>query len=120
MKFKSVIGQKGVRDQLIRSAVENRVSHALMFHGPEGSGKLPLALSFAQYLVCSDPSDEDSCGVCPSCLKAEKNIHPDIHFVFPVVTGKGFTNPVSDNFISSWRSQIESDQYFLVWSIRRA
>ncbi len=111
MKFKSVIGQKGVRDQLIRSTMENRVSHALMFHGPEGSGKFPLALSFAQYLVCSDPGNEDSCGVCPSCQKAEKNIHPDIHFVFPVASLRSITKPVSDHFIQDWRKYLDSCTY---------
>lgn len=111
MMFKSVIGQKKVRDQLIRSAMENRVSHALMFHGPNGSGKLPLALSFAQYLVCSDPGPEDACGVCPSCLKALKCIHPDIHFVYPVATLRGITKPVSDHFIEDWRKYLDSYSY---------
>ena len=112
MLFKSVIGQEGIRDQLIHAASENRVSHALLFHGPAGSGKFPLALAFAQYLNCSNPGPDDSCGVCPSCKKAEKNIHPDIHFIFPVVTGSlGKDAPVSDHFIYKWREYLEAFPY---------
>ena len=112
MLFKSVIGQEGIRDQLIRATRENRVSHALLFHGPAGSGKFPLALAFAQYLNCSNPGPDDSCGVCLSCKKAEKNIHPDIHFIFPVVTGSlGKDQPVSDHFIYKWRDYLEAFPY---------
>lgn len=111
MLFKSVIGQNGVRDQLIRAAKENRVSHALLFHGPSGCGKFPLALAFAQYLNCEDPGKEDSCGVCRSCLKAQKNIHPDIHFVYPVVNGLKVLTPVSDDFIDEWREYLKTTDY---------
>jgi DNA polymerase-3 subunit delta' len=111
MMFKSVIGQETVRDQLIKSAREKRVSHALLFHGPPGCGKFALALSFAQYLNCSDPGSSDSCGVCPSCLKAKKNIHPDIHFIFPVANIKANTKPVSDHFLEDWREYLGSVSY---------
>jgi len=112
MSFKSVIGQEALRDQLIHSTRENRVSHALLFHGPPGSGKFPLAVAFAQYLNCSDPGPEDACGVCPACQKAEKFIHPDIHFVFPVITGtKAGSEPVSDNFIADWREYLAESPY---------
>lgn len=111
MLFKSVIGQELIREHLIRATRENRVSHALLFHGPAGSGKFPLALAFAQYLNCSDPGPDDSCGVCPSCRKAEKFIHPDIHFVFPVITTKGNSEPISDNYIDKWRSYLTEFTY---------
>ena len=112
MQFKDIIGLESVKSQFIQTVKENRVSHAQLLVGPKGIGKLPLAIAFAQYVSCLDQKENDSCGVCSSCKKYQKLIHPDLHFVFPVVTGKGFTNPVSDNFIDSWRSQIESDLYF--------
>lgn len=112
MQFKDIIGLESVKSQFIQTVKENRVSHAQLLVGPKGVGKLPLAIAFAQYVSCLDRKENDSCGVCSSCKKYQKLIHPDLHFVFPVVTGKGFTNPVSDNFISNWRSQIESDHYF--------
>jgi DNA polymerase-3 subunit delta' len=64
---------------------EGRVSHAQLFLGPEGSGKLALAIAYAQYLNCKSPTEIDSCGVCGSCQKYQKLIHPDLHFSFPVV-----------------------------------
>jgi DNA polymerase-3 subunit delta' len=92
---------------------ENRVSHAYLFSGHEGSGKLPLAIAFAQYLNCESPVDGDSCGVCNSCKKYSKLIHPDLHFVFPVVkTGKGASNPVSDSFIKEWREIVLQKKFF--------
>ena len=88
MLFSEVAGQTPVKEHLIRSANSNRVSHAQMFLGPEGCGKLPLAIAFAQYLNCEDRQETDSCGVCPSCQKAAKLIHPDIHFSFPFISKK--------------------------------
>ncbi|MDQ2179666.1 DNA polymerase III subunit [Marinifilum sp. D714] len=112
MQFKDIIGHKEVKQRFIQTVKENRVSHAQLLIGPKGVGKLSMAIAFAQYVSCLDRKDNDSCGVCSSCKKYAKLIHPDLHFVFPVVKGKGFTNPVSDNFIELWRSQIESDSYF--------
>lgn len=112
MQFKDIIGLNSVKKQFIQTVKENRVSHAQLLIGPEGVGKLPLAIAFAQYVSCLDKKEHDSCGQCSSCKKYQKLIHPDLHFVFPVVKGKGITNPVSDNFIENWRKQFETDPYF--------
>ena len=112
MQFKDIIGHDSVKSRFIQTVKENRVSHAQLLIGPKGVGKLPLAIAFAQYVSCLNRQENDSCGVCSSCKKYQKLIHPDLHFVFPVVKGKGFTNPVSDNFIDSWRNQLETDPYF--------
>lgn len=85
MFFSEVIGQQIIKDQLIRSVNQNRVSHALLFLGPEGSGNLAMALALSQYLNCENRTENDSCGKCPSCTKAQKFIHPDIHFTFPII-----------------------------------
>lgn len=112
MQFKDIIGHDSVKNRFIQTVKENRVSHAQLLIGPAGVGKLPLAIAFAQYVSCLDKKDNDSCGVCSSCVKYNKLVHPDLHFVFPVVKGKGVTNPVSDNFIEQWRIQFETDKYF--------
>ncbi len=112
MQFKNIIGQQQIKQQLIRTFNENRLSHAQLFTGPSGLGKLGMAIAFAQYISCSNKTQNDSCGNCSSCKKYSKLIHPDLHFVFPVVSGKGFTKPVSDHFIDLWRQQLEQSPYF--------
>jgi DNA polymerase-3 subunit delta' len=112
MQFKEIIGQETIKHQLIRSVNENRVSHAMLFAGPEGSGKLPMALAFAQYLNCKNKQATDACGECPSCHKFAKLIHSDLHFVFPVVKNSSNQNPVSDTFIKEWREQVLKNSYF--------
>jgi len=112
MRFEEVIGQEQVKSRLIRSVKSGRISHAQLFTGPEGSGKLAMAIAFAQYVLCSDPSEADSCGSCPSCLKINKLAHPDLHFVFPVVnTSQSAGKSVSDHFISQWRKHIPENPY---------
>jgi len=85
VRFADIIGQEGLKQKLIQTVKEGRVSHAQLFLGPEGSGKLALAVAYAQYLNCKSPAEDDSCGVCSSCQKYNKLIHPDLHFSFPIV-----------------------------------
>ena len=105
MFFRDIKGHTQVKQSLVNMLAENRVSHAYMFAGAEGSGKLPLAIAFAQYINCTSPVNGDSCGECSSCRKYSKLVHPDLHFVFPVVKiGRSQTSVVSDTFIKEWRS----------------
>jgi DNA polymerase-3 subunit delta' len=103
MQFASVVGQQAVKDRLIAASREGRVSHALLFFGQPGSGVLPMARAFAQFLNCEQPGETDSCGVCGSCRRAAKMVHPDINYVYPVVTGI-VKNPCSVDFIEDWRN----------------
>jgi len=112
MLFANIIGQHPLKQRLLQTIVENRVSHAQLFLGPEGSGKLALAIAYAQFLSCESRKENDSCGTCPSCLKYEKLIHPDLHFVYPVSTTKSITkDPVSSDFAEEWRNAILEDTY---------
>ena len=43
MQFSDVIGQHEARERLLQLVAEQRVPHAILFTGPEGSGKLALA-----------------------------------------------------------------------------
>ncbi len=73
MKFAQVIGQQAVKQRLIKTVKDNRVSHAQLFLGPEGSGKLALAMAYAQFINCSDQAaDNDSCGVLPFMHKVQQ------------------------------------------------
>jgi len=112
MKFSDIPGQKEIIGKLIGSVRSERVSHAQIFTGPEGCGSLALALAYGQYVSCENRSQNDSCGTCKSCVKYEKMIHPDLHFVFPVIKDKKTNEPVSDNFIEQWRDFIRQSPYF--------
>jgi DNA polymerase-3 subunit delta' len=141
MQFSDIIGQSSVKQQLAELVQHNRLSHALLFLGKEGSGSLSLALAFAQYVVCEkvngkqsgagsresgpllfgDPEPAtsnqqpttvtDSCGICPACLKAKQLVHPDIHFSYPTVTKKPGEKPVATDFISEWREFVKLSPY---------
>ena len=112
MFFKEVIGQSATKERLIQSVRGERVSHAQLFAGPEGTGKVALAIAYAQYVACTNRQPADSCGECPSCKKYRKLIHPDLHFVFPVIKTKKFDKPVSDNFLDEWRQMVGQNPYF--------
>jgi len=138
MQFQSITGQKETKEQLVQMVQHNRLSHALLFLGKEGSGALQLALAFAQYIVCQSslvnrqssvkepslfgepeeqsgndqlPMTNDSCGTCPACKKANELIHPDIHFSYPVITKKSGDKPISTDFIKEWREFITQNPY---------
>src|SRR6056297_2072190 len=110
MLFKDIVGHEAIKDRLIQTVAEQRVSHAQLFLGPEGSGSLPLAIAFAQYLNCTNKQAEDACGQCPSCQKFQKLIHPDLHFVFPLVSS--LKHPVSASHMVPWREQLLTQPYF--------
>ncbi len=120
MQFKDIVGQEQVKQRLIKSVKEGRMPHAQLFTGPEGTGKLALAIAYAQYISCQNKGDDDSCGVCPSCHKFMKLIHPDLHFVFPIILSdkksdgdddKGPSGKLSDGFLIQWREVLLSNPY---------
>lgn len=110
MQFKDIIGHQEVKSRLINSVTRNRISHAQLFAGDEGSGALSLAIAYAQYINCEARTDHDSCGECPSCYQISRVAHPDLHFAFPVNTPKGKSSsekPVSNTFMGEWREIVE-------------
>ena len=111
MQFKDIIGQSQAKELLIQLAREQRVPHALMLIGPPGNGKLALALAFAQFLNCKSKTETDSCGVCGSCVKYRKLIHPDLHFTFPVIKTQAFSKPTSTDYIGKWREYFLANPY---------
>jgi DNA polymerase-3 subunit delta' len=112
VKFADIIGQQGLKQHLIQTVKDGRVSHAQLFLGPEGSGKLPMAIAYAQYLNCKSPSDEDSCGICSSCQKYNKLIHPDLHFSFPIVNkGSDAEKNICAAHMKDFREAFLADPY---------
>lgn len=137
MLFKDVIGQPQVKQQLIEMVQHNRLSHALLFLGREGSGALPLAMAFAQYislLPTASPSKPQGSSLfgeaaeeitLPSTAaeadewmqkqvsfsKAEQLVHPDINYSYPVITKKAGSPPLSTDFIAEWREFMQQLPY---------
>jgi DNA polymerase-3 subunit delta' len=107
MLFKEIIGQEDIKARLIGETKAGRISHAQLFCGAPGIGKLPLALAYARYLLCNHPTDDDACGTCHSCAMFNKLAHPDLHFVFPVIK-----QSLSDDYIEEWRKCISKNPYF--------
>lgn len=112
MFFKDVIGQEETKQRLRQEVLEGRVPHAQLFCGPAGVGKLPLALAYARYLCCTNRTEGDACGVCPSCAKWNKLVHPDVHFVFPIVKSSKGKKEVCDDYIADWRHLLLGNPYF--------
>ena len=82
---------------------QSHVAHALLFDGPEGGGGLALALAFATYVNCENRGEEDSCGVCASCAKMNKLVHPDLHSIFPLPRSPKDSEDLLGELTPSWR-----------------
>jgi len=134
MLFTEAIGQREAKQRLVEMVRLNRLSHALLFLGKEGSGALPLAMAFAQYVsllpdqnqskgaslfgepvevkLPSTPDEADAwMQKQASFAKAQQLVHPDIHFSYPVVTKKSGTPPISTDYATEWREFIQQFPY---------
>ena len=104
MFFKDVIGQDELKKQLTETARKGLIPHARLFHGEEGTGAFQLALAYARYLNCTDRHADDSCGKCHTCLQYNEMAHPDLHFVFPMITQSKPKKEVCDDYLVEWRA----------------
>ncbi|EAZ80288.1 DNA polymerase III subunit [Algoriphagus machipongonensis] len=86
MRFADIPGLPETKKNLISAVKNNHLAHALLFHGPEGSANLPMALALSTYLFCQNPGEEDACGECSYCKRMEKLIVPDLNFAFPSIS----------------------------------
>lgn len=112
MLFNKIIGQTHIKKHLTTSVDNGRVPHAQLFIGPEGSGTLPMAIAYAQYILCSNTDGENNNGNAACNLKFNNFSHPDLHFAFPVTTNdKIKRHPVSSHFLSEWRDLLTKQPY---------
>lgn len=98
--------------QLTDMVDQGRLPHALMLCGPQGSGKLAIALELARYLLCDHPEEGRPCDHCHSCRMTQQWQHPDLHFSFPLIKQKSTDQPISDDHLAEWRQQISETPYF--------
>lgn len=112
MLFSEILGQKHIKNHLTTSVDNGRIPHAQLFVGPEGSGTLPMAIAYAQYILCQNKNGENSGGVDSCNLKFQNISHPDLHFAFPVTTSdKVKSKPVSNFYLEEWRQLIAQQPY---------
>jgi DNA polymerase-3 subunit delta' len=112
MLFSEILGQEHIKNHLTQSVEKGRVPHAQLFVGPEGSGTLPMAIAYAQYLLCRNINSENTGGNEACNLKFEQFSHPDLHFAFPVATNdKIKKHPVSCMFLEEWRELLTEQPY---------
>lgn len=107
MEFSDVLGLTFIKKHLQQSADQGRIPHAQLFVGAEGSGTLPMALAYSQYILCKDSIDVAACK-----LKCTKLIHPDLHFAFPIAKNEDVKKDVvSNSFLADWRKFIADNPY---------
>lgn len=106
MGFEDIIGQEEVKQRLVHEADAGRLPHALLLTGPEGCGKMPIALALAKYLCCSGEMREIA------NLQWDQLIHPDVHFIFPIVANKARKKETCDDWITAWREMVLRNPYF--------
>lgn len=112
MKFSEVIGQEEVKQRLQQMVSEDRLPHAIMLCGPQGVGKLALAVSFGCYLLAPQSDTQGQQKEHPMLQKLE---HPDLHFTYPTVKLPSMGSdhmPVSDDFAREWHQLIMQGPYF--------
>ena len=119
MKFSEVIGQEDVKDRLRELVRERRVPNTLMFCGPVGSGKMPLALAFASYLLGERDGEASLLADSQAIVNAEAMLarweHPDLHFTYPVIKPVGTSaehKMTSDDFTREWHELLCKSPYF--------
>ncbi len=116
MKRNEVIGQEEVWQRLTEMVREERLPHAIMLCGPQGCGKMALALAFASYLLCQNRDEHnEACGECKQCKMLEKWGHPDLLFSYPTIKTPAMGSehkPVSEDFAEEWRNMISRSPYF--------
>lgn len=112
MLFKNVLGLEHIKNHLVTTAETGRVAHAQLFVGPEGSGVLPMALAYAQYLLCGNTGGKNDGENTVCNTKCNSLTHPDLHFAFPVSNSdKVKSHAVSDHYLEEWRQFIKEQPY---------
>ena len=111
MLLNQVAGQQMAKEGLLRMWQNDHLPHAMLFSGAEGTGGLPLALAFAQFIFCTNKQGYDACGQCNDCHKASRLEHADLHMSFPSIPPKPNTKAMSRYYIQQFREFIVQTPY---------
>ena len=102
MTIDQVVGQREAWQRLLLMEREDRIPHAMLFCGPQGCGKMALAIAFASHLLGDSP------------LLKNWN-HPDLHFSYPTIKKAGMGSehqPVSSDYAQEWLHMLTGGPYF--------
>lgn len=111
MLFKEIVGQDPIKNHLITSASNQRIPHAQLFVGAEGTGVLATAIAYAQFILCQNQVENND-GNASCNLKFETFSHPDLHFIYPTVTTEEVkSKPKSIDFVATWREFLQENIY---------
>jgi len=112
MLFSQILGLKHIKSYLTSSVERGRIPHAQLFVGPNGSGTLPMAIAYAQYILCQNTDGENTGGISSCNIKFDHLAHPDLHFAYPVATNdKVKKHPTANHFAEEWRTFIRENPY---------
>ena len=112
MMFHEVLGLHHIKKHLTTTADAGRIPHAQLFVGQEGTGVLPIAIAYAQYVLCKNSDGENEGGDMVCNTKCGSLTHPDLHFAFPVSNSdKVKSHAVSDNYLEEWRQFVKEQPY---------
>lgn len=108
--FEDILGHEQIVNHMKNAYKMNKVSHAYILEGDEGMGKKMLVKSFVKLLQCENPSGNNPCNTCSSCVQMDSGNQPDVIFVRPTKkTGYGVKDIreqiVSDIHIKPYRSR---------------
>ena len=115
MQYSNIIGNTEIVESLKKMIDSNRMPHAILFTEKAGCGAVAVALATIQYLLCKNHTHKDSCGECSSCVKVDRLVHPDLHFIFPTNTStlvQGDKKKEIENFYPIWREYAKENKYF--------
>lgn len=117
MQFAEIPGLPETKENLLNAVKNNHLAHALLFHGPEGSANLTMALALATYLYCQNPGETDSCGQCSACQRMARLVMPDLNFAFPIIAKSkeedkgGEEKAPKEDHLASWRKFVFEQPY---------
>lgn len=111
MQDREIVGQKKLKEYFTETINKDRIPHAMLFSGPEGSGKLAMAMAYARMVLCKNKSIDTKDGNSSCNLKFDSFSHPDLHFIYPSITQEGKSKPKALDFIIQWR-QFLADSFY--------
>lgn len=116
MKFADIPFHDDIKTRLRRMVDEGHIPHALLLEGPSGTGKFSLARAYASYIHCTNRTNGDSCGKCPSCVQHLNFNNIDTFYSFPVLK-KNSKETLSNDYLPEFRELLSESSFmdFELW-----